>query len=396
MQIINTVFKLNIKKYGYSIFWTKDTFGAPFIENRELDMMLPKTVGNDLSSLGLSSVRLTNNNNTLFVALKNSWHFSDAHKRDGLSLYQGSIVEFNPSDTSSIISLLKFVLGLVRLHTKFYQSIGKLVHIVSNEESEKEKKELFSFLDNRNINSDLNIYESDVENLILLIKNKISLKSKNRIYSDFTLHESIGLCCLLLIQIYNYSEQKIGYGQLEDVQSYDHICSHSKYDNFQDINIGNLLIEKNLINRSKEKAFSFPHLFSNFVVYKESKQKSQVSKESIDVIDNKKVSHYEIILQGVEDWNKWVRENPMITPKLSKANLSGLNLNEVNLDRANLNGANLSGANLNGANLSKANLNRANLSGANLNRTNLNRANLSGANLNGANLSGTNLDKCLL
>jgi hypothetical protein len=80
---------------------------------------------------------------------------------------------------------------------------------------------------------------------------------------------------------------------------------------------------------------------------------------------------YDILMQGIEVWNKWRKENSTVEIDLYRANLY----------RADLSGANLSGADLSGASLSGANLYRANLSGANLYRANLYRADLSGADL---------------
>ena len=61
--------------------------------------------------------------------------------------------------------------------------------------------------------------------------------------------------------------------------------------------------------------------------------------------------HPDILLAGVEGWNKWRDEHPEARP-----NLVGANLNRVDLR----------GANLQGVNLSEAALHRADLSGANL------------------------------
>src|ERR1019366_6656291 len=124
--------------------------------------------------------------------------------------------------------------------------------------------------------------------------------------------------------------------------------------------------------------------------------------------------HLEILKQGVEQWNKWRRENRDLEPDLSAANLAeadlrGANLREVdfrvanlrgaNLHRAKLGGANLSmailvdarldWADLNGADLVGADLNIANLWGADLSLANLSRADLSLAHLSGANLTRT-------
>src|SRR6266567_2073660 len=101
--------------------------------------------------------------------------------------------------------------------------------------------------------------------------------------------------------------------------------------------------------------------------------------------------HFKLLLESINDWNKWREKHPEIFPDLSFANLSGANLNRANLTRANLNGADLSFANLSEANLYRANLSRANLNGAHLSEAHLTIANLSLANLSYANLSGADL-----
>jgi len=104
--------------------------------------------------------------------------------------------------------------------------------------------------------------------------------------------------------------------------------------------------------------------------------------------------HLAILRQGVEQWNKWRRENPGIElPDLQLANLGsasliGANFNQAILMFANLNGAGLGGANLSGAALIGANLSMADLSAADLRGTMLTRANLRLANLRGADFAG--------
>lgn len=155
--------------------------------------------------------------------------------------------------------------------------------------------------------------------------------------------------------------------------------------------------------------------------------------------------HLEILMQGVEVWNEWRKNNPGIIPQLNESSLwsyehlwnpqvfsrPSVNLSRVNFSRANLcrlrfqpflgggrntirvdlseadlseadlieadlTEADLQGANLSGADLSRANLNGANLSEANLSGANLNRANLSRANLNGAIITGASIDSWII
>jgi uncharacterized protein YjbI with pentapeptide repeats len=100
---------------------------------------------------------------------------------------------------------------------------------------------------------------------------------------------------------------------------------------------------------------------------------------------NKK--HLEILKQGVEVWNQWVKENLISEADLRKADLRGADLIRVNLSMANLNGANFDEANLRGANLQMANLMKANLRKANLSNADLSATILRGVDLSGANLS---------
>jgi TIR domain/Pentapeptide repeats (8 copies) len=110
--------------------------------------------------------------------------------------------------------------------------------------------------------------------------------------------------------------------------------------------------------------------------------------------------HLEILMQGVERWNKW-REEHHEHPYLADAYLSGLDLSgvnlrgadltTVNLREADLHGANLEVANLNGANLRQVNLRRANLLGVYLKYAELIEADLSAATLGGADLRSSNL-----
>ena len=81
--------------------------------------------------------------------------------------------------------------------------------------------------------------------------------------------------------------------------------------------------------------------------------------------------HVNVLRQGSDVWDEWLRKNPEVLPDIRGANLSGADLREVCLSGANLSGAamcwaDLSGANLRGAVLCGADLNRANLSGAQL------------------------------
>jgi len=109
---------------------------------------------------------------------------------------------------------------------------------------------------------------------------------------------------------------------------------------------------------------------------------------------NKK--HLEILMQGVEEWNRWREENETITPDLRNADLRGADLSWTILAGTDLRGANLSDADLSasilaGADLSDADLSKACTSGADMTDVNLTGANLRGALMDDADLEGADL-----
>ncbi|GJD23557.1 pentapeptide repeat protein [Rivularia sp. IAM M-261] len=106
--------------------------------------------------------------------------------------------------------------------------------------------------------------------------------------------------------------------------------------------------------------------------------------------------HVTEIHKGVKSWNQWRRQNPCITPDLTKADLSLLDLSFADLRCAKLCSAKLSGIKLASANLSKADLNRTNLSKTILKFADFTNANLSQANLSRTDLRSTNFTNCNL
>ncbi len=83
--------------------------------------------------------------------------------------------------------------------------------------------------------------------------------------------------------------------------------------------------------------------------------------------------HLDLLNQGVEVWNRWREDNPLIQPDLSGLNLSGVHLEGANLSKTHLEGTNLCKAYLGG----KETLPAANLQGAFFNKlTNLSDINL--------------------
>jgi uncharacterized protein YjbI with pentapeptide repeats len=81
--------------------------------------------------------------------------------------------------------------------------------------------------------------------------------------------------------------------------------------------------------------------------------------------------HLEILMQGVEVWNRWRKANQRIKPDFYQAELPGINLSEAQLHRADFSFANLAGANLSKANLGGAGFAAAQLSGANMSKAHL-------------------------
>ena len=106
-----------------------------------------------------------------------------------------------------------------------------------------------------------------------------------------------------------------------------------------------------------------------------------------------KNTHFDILRRGVDVWNQWRMENPLIRPVLNYADLSGLSLENIILSGTDLIGANLSHAYLYDADFQDANLIDANLSRAGLIAANFYRANLSGACLDHAYLAQSDLSQ---
>jgi uncharacterized protein YjbI with pentapeptide repeats len=97
--------------------------------------------------------------------------------------------------------------------------------------------------------------------------------------------------------------------------------------------------------------------------------------------------HLAILQQGVNEWNKWRKENPEIEPDLSNATLYEQNLNYVNLSNSNLSGIILTGSELKGADFSNSSLYKAFLNDTFLMRTVFFETHAKYANFLGSNLS---------
>jgi len=97
--------------------------------------------------------------------------------------------------------------------------------------------------------------------------------------------------------------------------------------------------------------------------------------------------HLQILMQGVDAWNKWMMEIPHILPDFEGADLNGANLRGADLTWADFRGADLSRTDLRDADLGGADLRRAELLGADLRGADLRRAKLLSADLCGADFS---------
>lgn len=64
--------------------------------------------------------------------------------------------------------------------------------------------------------------------------------------------------------------------------------------------------------------------------------------------------HLDLLKQGVDIWNQWRTEHPMVSPDLGVADLSEANFQEVNFSRTRLVKAHLCRTNLTMANFSFA------------------------------------------
>jgi len=103
--------------------------------------------------------------------------------------------------------------------------------------------------------------------------------------------------------------------------------------------------------------------------------------------------HFEIIKQGVEEWNKWRDENPEIEPDLSDVDLRDWKLNNANLSDTDLRRSNLRNTDFRGANLVRADLRAANINKAGFNLAKMREANFSEAYIRESDLSEADLKR---
>ena len=103
--------------------------------------------------------------------------------------------------------------------------------------------------------------------------------------------------------------------------------------------------------------------------------------------------HFEIVQQGVEEWNKWREENPEIEPDLSDIDLSDMKLNNANLSDTDLRRSILRNTDFRGANLVRADLRAVNINKASFNLAKLREANFSEAYIRESDLSEADLKR---
>ena len=103
--------------------------------------------------------------------------------------------------------------------------------------------------------------------------------------------------------------------------------------------------------------------------------------------------HFEIVKQGVDEWNQWRKENPEIEPDLSEIDLSDLKLNNANLSDTDLRRSILRNTDFRGASLVRADLRAANINKASFNLAKLRKANFSEAYLRESDLSEADLTR---
>lgn len=99
----------------------------------------------------------------------------------------------------------------------------------------------------------------------------------------------------------------------------------------------------------------------------------------------------EILKSGVENWNRWRKDNPNLEIDLSQANLSNANLSNADFNSADLSEACLKGAKLQWANLRLASLSSSDLREANLKYADLSWSYLNNTSFNHAIFGGTTL-----
>ncbi len=109
--------------------------------------------------------------------------------------------------------------------------------------------------------------------------------------------------------------------------------------------------------------------------------------------------HVEILMQGVEVWNAWRKQNPSVHPDLSGIGLEGrigIEPPRGNLSLADFCNTDLTGAKLYNLNISGANLRNVKAQNADFRLSNFRRSKMDGADLRNTTLNGAVLERATL
>jgi uncharacterized protein YjbI with pentapeptide repeats len=97
-------------------------------------------------------------------------------------------------------------------------------------------------------------------------------------------------------------------------------------------------------------------------------------------------THFAVLHEGVEAWNRWRESHPDTRPDLSSVSLSWLSLSDANLGHSSLNGSHLNHTQLMRADLYRATLASASLYAADFRNARIVEASFTGANMTKADL----------
>ena len=100
-----------------------------------------------------------------------------------------------------------------------------------------------------------------------------------------------------------------------------------------------------------------------------------------------------ILMQGIDVWNQWMKENPEVKIDFKEAYLGGYDFTRADFRQADFSRTNLRLSNFSEATLVGCNFADANLRGSNLKRAHFNQTNFTGADLRRADLFETNFSK---
>lgn len=253
MEIINTVFKFNTKENGYSFFWTVPD--GTIIDSHKLDDLFPKKRNSNSSGFMLAMTCYRIDRDSVFVGIKNDWNISDTFGRQGLSLCQGNILSFNSEEYTDIFKILDFILSSLKFYQRGYETLESLLSQIALNDSREHQKNFFLYLDGEAKKSKISLNQNE-KDLIMSTITKLDVISKARrvrVYSEFPLHEYIGLCCLIGLQLKSSDIQSVGIGDLKEYNNYNHISTVKKVEGFEDVNINQIFEEIGIFYKDKIK-----------------------------------------------------------------------------------------------------------------------------------------------